>query len=313
MKIKHCIFICFICLSHLTFAQNCSEGQEKSDYGFTNPCSSFIKIKPKTKNVGSVFRFNKEVLENSTYCVSYVYNGNHRGSHFAGKLELFDDNDIKIGLKNRRNTFINFTPCKVHRVYYIDQFRFSRFYSDKNNRKDELYFDLGKTTISLEILNKNILNQDLQNAVIKPIINAHIEYSNLPYESISIKNEKGISFEPFFIKSKMIEVKPIRYSFDLDIKKNNEDMDKYRNKFMGICIIDANINIKVDNKKITLESAQLWIDENEINGYVSLYNSRTINRAIIKTLKKQKIKVRAIKKYNKYIDMRYIDLLFKVK
>lgn len=98
---------------------NCPQGTEKSQYGFVNPCSSFIKWDTKPKHFGSVFEFNDTLTKNS-YCV-YSFPPSDK-NFFDGKIEFTEN--VKIPIKDRKNLVINLTPCKVNRFYVKDNFEY---------------------------------------------------------------------------------------------------------------------------------------------------------------------------------------------
>lgn len=98
---------------------NCQQGTEKSQYGFVNPCNSFIKWDITPRHLGSVFEFNDTLIKNS-YCV-YSFPPSDK-NFFDGKIEFTEN--VKIPIKGRKNLVINFTPCKVNRFYVKDNFEY---------------------------------------------------------------------------------------------------------------------------------------------------------------------------------------------
>src|SRR5690554_740099 len=78
---------------------NCPQGTEKSQYGFVNPCSSFIKWDTIPKHFGSVFEFDVDIFSKNSYC---IYNfAPSDNEYFDGKVEFTET--IKIPIKDRKN------------------------------------------------------------------------------------------------------------------------------------------------------------------------------------------------------------------
>lgn len=125
MHLKQTITIGFIFLlsSILLNAQpneNCKQGTEKSDYGFVNPCTSFISWDVTPKQIGSVFEFDFETLSKNSFCV-YSFPPSDK-AFFDGKIEFVEN--IQFGIKGRENLVVNLTPCKLHRFYVKDNFEY---------------------------------------------------------------------------------------------------------------------------------------------------------------------------------------------
>ena len=99
---------------------NCPQGTEKNQYGFVNPCSSYIKWDTKPKHFGSVFEFDIDIFSQNSYC---IYNfAPSDNEYFDGKVEFTET--IKIPIKDRKNLTINLTPCKVNRFYVKEEFSY---------------------------------------------------------------------------------------------------------------------------------------------------------------------------------------------
>jgi hypothetical protein len=124
MYLKLRFIIALLCLlnSFLLNAQpitNCAQGTEKSQYGFANPCSSFIKWDVTPKHLGSVFEINDTLIKNS-YCVYSIPPSDNE--YFDGKIEFTEN--VKIPIKDRKNLIVNLTPCKANRFYVKDNFEY---------------------------------------------------------------------------------------------------------------------------------------------------------------------------------------------
>ncbi|MDR2205393.1 MAG: hypothetical protein LBE36_04480 [Flavobacteriaceae bacterium] len=115
---------------------DCPQGKEKSDYGFLNPCSSFIKWDVPPKNLGSVFNFDFEILKNKTFCIYEKYPSGYQ--RFSGKVELVEN--IKFPIIGHKNMTVNLTPCKENRFYVKHNFEYryenwERYFDDYSKAK----------------------------------------------------------------------------------------------------------------------------------------------------------------------------------
>lgn len=97
----------------------CPQGTEKSNYGFINPCSSFMKWEVKPKHLGSIFKFDEDNLLKNSFC---IYSTTPYTEYFDGKIELV--NHVRFPIKDRKNLVVNLTPCKVNRFYVKNNFHY---------------------------------------------------------------------------------------------------------------------------------------------------------------------------------------------
>ena len=127
----------------------CSEGTDISNYNFINPCSSFIELNVKPKNIGTTFDIDSNIFKN-TYCATN--NAYSTSRNVYGKVEFTED--FKISLKDRKDLVINVTPCKKSKYYLKDNFRYN--FSDYDRHINSYY----KTAWNIEQLERTPTRAD---------------------------------------------------------------------------------------------------------------------------------------------------------
>lgn len=272
-------------LLNAQLSSECPSGKEKSDYGFVNPCKSFIKWEMKPIGLGAIFGFDIKTLQKQTFC---IYSMHPDGTSFYGKVETVAA--IKFPIINRENMVVNLTPCKVHRFYVKDNFRYifrdievgsylhTKWIIESQNKiptsadsilvsKEEDYelvqFSFDNEFIALEISNPNIKDVSKQLKVLSPMIRADFEYENLPYEHITFENEREIKLDSFYLgKNNFLKIKPLEYSLDLDLFENDyyidnvlssneqydEDLTSVANKY-----IQSFMGLYIENATVTIK------------------------------------------------------------